>query len=356
MRTFSILCAFLGFCFISCTFNKKDYIKINWEDTCTLGMRVLNDTSLFKYPRQMECFDTILIVMDDVDSHFLHLYNTVDGSLIQNFARKGQGPGELLSAERFHLSVDKKKLSVYDIMSNKIVTYKIDSILLGKMVCEEFRVEYGKLLDNKMLTIVYDMIPYNDSLYIVKANNDNMRYGLFSSKNDDISILYTSYIMDGFDYNSKDEVWSVFSSNTSTFIKPDRTRLVNATKIGAILEIFDINAEELNMSSRHNMFLYEPIYGIAEGAKPVFVVSNENTLLGFENIYVTDNYIYALLYDSDVKMYPNSISIFDWDCKPIKKIYLDKSVRKLCVDEVNRKIYLLAISEENCYELNVLYY
>lgn len=73
-------------------------------------MRVLNDTSLWKYPRQMECLDTLLIIMDDIDSHFLHLYNANNGSLIQNLARKGQGPGELLSAERFHLSVDKKEL------------------------------------------------------------------------------------------------------------------------------------------------------------------------------------------------------------------------------------------------------
>lgn len=60
-------------------------------------------------------------------------------------------------------------------MSSKIVTYRIDSILLGKMVYDEFRVEYNRLLDDKTLTIVYDMIPYNDSSYIVKGNNDNIR-------------------------------------------------------------------------------------------------------------------------------------------------------------------------------------
>lgn len=159
--------------------------------------------------------------------------------------------------------------------------------------------------------------------------------------------------MDGFDYNLKEEVWSVFSSNTSTFIKPDKSRLVNATKIGAILEIFDFDGD-MNMSSMCNMFIYKPIYGIAQGAKPLFVVSNEDTLLGFENICVTDNYIYALLYDNDVRMRPKSVSVFSWDCKPIKKIYLDKPVTKMCVDEDNGKIYLLAISEKNGYDLNVL--
>ena len=43
-------------------------------------------------------------------------------------------------------------------------------------------------------------------------------------------------------------------------------------------------------------YIYEPKYGIAEGAIPKYVVFNETTQIGFEDIYVTNNSIYTLLH------------------------------------------------------------
>lgn len=349
----------LGF-LISCTSpnaKKINYIgEIKWDDSCTLNMHLLNDTSLWKYPRQIECFDSVLIILDDIDNHFLHLYNANNGSFMLNFSKKGQGPGELLSCEKFHLFKDKKKLSVYDIMSKKIVIYDIDSMLIGKVICDEFYFDYSKLPNDEVPTIIYDMIPYGDSLYLVKGNHSNIRYGIYSHKNNSILKLYTTYLMDSFNYNSKEEVWSVFSSNTFTLIRPDNLRLINATRIGGILEFFKIDDKTDQISSLHNMFFYEPIYSIAQGSKPIFVVSNENTLFGFEDVYVTNDYIYTLLYNSDAKKKPQSISIFNWDGKPANKIFLEKPVTKICVDENNRKLYTLCINEENGYDLRFVEY
>ena len=161
---FKIIYCIFNLCFfIGCTTprdNKINYIEeFKWEDSCTIDLCVLNDTSLWKYPRQIECLDSVLIILDDVDNHFLHLYNANSGSFIMNFSKKGQGPGELLSCEKFHLSKDKKKLSVYDILSRKIVVYDIDSMLIGKSKCDEFYLDYSKLSDNEIPTIIYDMIP-----------------------------------------------------------------------------------------------------------------------------------------------------------------------------------------------------
>lgn len=354
---FKIIYCIFNLCFfIGCTTprdNKINYIEeFKWEDSCTIDLCVLNDTSLWKYPRQIECLDSVLIILDDVDNHFLHLYNANSGSFIMNFSKKGQGPGELLSCEKFHLSKDKKKLSVYDILSRKIVVYDIDSMLIGKSKCDEFYLDYSKLSDNEIPTIIYDMIPYVDSLYLIKSNHCNMRYGIYSHKNENILNLYTTYLEGSFNYNSVEELWSVFSSNTFTLIRPDNLRFMNATRIGGILEIFDINNETCQISSLHNIFIYEPIYNVAQGSKPIFVVSNEKTLFGFEDVYVTNDYIYTLLYDSAIKKKPQAISILNWDGKPVHKINFNTPVTKICVDENNHRIYLLCLNEENGFDLS----
>ena len=66
----------------------------------------MNDSSLWRFSLQMEYTDSLLVVLDYMDDYYFHVY-TLRGEPVGHFARKGQGPGELLSANQFHLSEDR---------------------------------------------------------------------------------------------------------------------------------------------------------------------------------------------------------------------------------------------------------
>ena len=59
----------------------------------------------------------------------------------------------------------------------------------------------------------------------------------------------------------------------------------------------------VSLSLAKILYIYEPKYGIAEGAIPKYVVFNETTQIGFEDIYVTNNSIYTLLHSIGWKLY-----------------------------------------------------
>ena len=101
-------------------------------------------------------------------------------------------------------------------------------------------------------------------------------------------------------------------------------------------------------------YIYEPKYGIAEGAIPKYVVFNETTQIGFEDIYVTNNSIYALLHSIGNETLPSEITVFDWVGIPITKIKTGRSLSNIAVDGKDNTIYVIAENEQNAYELSCL--
>ena len=93
-----------------------------------------------------------------------------------------------------------------------------------------------------------------------------------------------------------------------------------------------------------------PIY---EKDKIGNVYLTEGTIYGFENIDVTDQAIYTLVYEPynpDI-IFPNKLVIYDWNGNWIKTYTLDCMVHALCVDERSQTIYAMAFSEEESFHL-----
>lgn len=97
--------------------------------------------------------------------------------------------------------------------------------------------------------------------------------------------------------------------------------------------------------------IYEPVYGLAEGAVPAYVVGNEKTQLGFEDAYAGNEFIYALLHEKGDAMEPESVIVFDWQGNAVKEIRTGQRLARFCVDETYNVIYALASDEENGYKL-----
>lgn len=242
------------------------------DSVYTVEVHTLNDSSIWCFPLQMECIDSLLVILDYMDDCYFHVY-TLSGNPKGKFARKGQGPGELLSANQFHLSPGKDTLYVYDGVSRKLVAYNLDTNLERDRSFTEYKIDYSILPPSETPFIIYDLLPLGGNQFLLKANQPNLRYGCINLATKQITSVYKDFPSEYVTGNAE-EIWSVFSSDTRTFFKPDYARMFNATYIGGILELFSVGSGwELAMDT--TLCIYEPVYGLAEGTVPAFVVGNE---------------------------------------------------------------------------------
>ncbi len=330
--------------------SKSDYYSngINSENVYDVQVQILNDSSLWRFPLQMEYTDSLLVVLDYMDDYYFHVY-TLKGEPIGHFARKGQGPGELLSANQFHLSEDRDSLYVYDGVSRKIVMYKLNGDYVKDLLFQEYKIDYTLLPPSDIPYILYDMLPVKDEVFLVKVNQPKLRYGKLDLAKSEITSVYGDFPTDCVS-GKAEEIWSVFSSDTRTCLKPDYSKMLNATYIGGILEYFSVQPD-LELRADTTLYIYEPVYGLAEGAVPSFVVGNEKTQLGFEDVYVTDKFVYMLLHEKGDALEPQSMVVFDWQGKVVRKIKTNQRLLRLCVDEARNMIYAMAADEVNGYKL-----
>lgn len=318
------------------------------DSVYTVEVHTLNDSSIWCFPLQMECTDSLLVILDYMDDCYFHVY-TLSGNPKGKFARKGQGPGELLSANQFHLSPGKDTLYVYDGVSRKLVAYNLDTNLERDRSFTEYKIDYSILPPSETPFIIYDLLPLGGNQFLLKANQPKLRYGCINLATKQITSVYKDFPSEYVTGNAE-EIWSVFSSDTRTFFKPDYARMFNATYIGGILELFSVESGwELAMDT--TLCIYEPVYGLAEGTVPAFVVGNEKTQLGFEDAYAGNEFIYALLHEKGDAMEPESVIVFDWQGNAVKEMRTGQRLARFCVDETHNVIYALASDEENGYKL-----
>lgn len=321
---------------------------VKLDSICTVEAHTLNDSSIWRFPLQMECTDSLLVILDYMDDCYFHVY-TLSGNPKGKFARKGKGPGELLSANQFHLSLGKDTLYVYDGVSRKLVAYNLDTNLERDRSFTEYKMDYSILPPSEIPFIIYDLLPLGGNLFLLKANQPKLRYGCIDLATKQITSVYKDFPSEHVTGNAE-EIWSIFSSDTRTFFKPDYTRMFNATYIGGILELFSVGSDwKLAMDT--TLCIYEPVYGLAEEAVPAFVVGNEKTQLGFEDAYAGDEFVYALLHEEGDAMEPESVIVFDWQGNAVKEIRTGQRLARFCVDETHNVIYALALDEENGYKL-----
>lgn len=122
-------------------------------------------------------------------------------------------------------------------------------------------------------------------------------------------------------------------------ITPDEKKIVRATSIGGVVQCYTIEGNEVKEG--WSKLFFPPIYKLVEGAKPAWITWCEDSQMGFDNLYVTNQYIYLLLNGKFAKDKPfaNEVLVMDWSGNIIKRYVLDKTVNAIAVDENKRIIY-----------------
>ncbi len=141
--------------------------------------------------------------------------------------------------------------------------------------------------------------------------------------------------------NHGEEITRMFFLSQSIWdISPDGQKMVQATTLGSILQIFDLKTAAIKSSAIR--YFHKPIFAEQKGQIEML----PETIFGFSCIQATDRYIYATLHGvANPTVFPDSIYVFDWNGNLIKKLSTDQQICCFCVDEQNCKIYAMVMNE-----------
>ncbi len=97
--------------------------------------------------------------------------------------------------------------------------------------------------------------------------------------------------------------------------------------------------------------LTDPVYEIIKGE---IIFDNEKHTMGFFDLKVVGNHLYALHYGYNKNKYMNlnilqgaeSILVFDFSGTPVIKYTLDTPIMSFCIDKEENTIYGVAMQEE----------
>lgn len=291
----------------------------------SLYAKALNNNFILASPRQLFLWDSLLVVIDKRNNdNLFYLFSTHNGTFLKGGGKKGEGPGEVLSPHNAHLS-NKGTLSFWDINKDQIIEYNINELLSGT---EKYYHEHS-LSRTESSTTFLDVIALN-SQYLYNGNS-NKHIGIYG-----LDSYIDSPILP--DVPSM-EISRAIMNKAHWEIAPNKNKMLRATSIGGIVQCYTI--KENKIEECWNKKFFPPIYKLVEGVKPTWITWCKESQMGFDNLYVTDQYIYLLLNGKFAKDKPfaNEILIMDWNGNLKKKFILNKTISTIAVDEKKQIIY-----------------
>lgn len=176
-----------------------------------------------------------------------------------------------------------------------------------------------------------------------------MRYGIWIPEQGLFKNVYTEYPQ----LSTNAEInWSLTDYASRLRLSPDCRKLVSGSYIGCVLEILDIQDDGcFGMSTTR--YFYEPIWKIASGAVPKWAVPTDETIIGFQDISLTQNYIYGLVWGIELEVLESGhpfISKFDYSGNPKCKYLINDLMLALAVDSCDKIAYGIVMdSDGECF-------
>jgi len=318
-------------CLVACSgvnerANYNSYPKFPHE--IALNAQVIRlDTVFFRFPYRVKIKDHVALVMDLHNTDFYyHAFSYPDWEHITSFGRRGEGPEEMLSAETFHFqSLD----SIWALDANKM------EFTLWSLSLKEKRAERVECIPiDKELIRVLDFFPV-DSGFLTPDYLGEYRYHKVSFQGE--PVFSEGQIPSSTKY--KEKIKPALAQAWRSFIdyNPGNGVFVMATQLGEVMEIYNLKENSHKVTKGPNgdpLFDVSQGYGIPTGIK------------GFNDIKVTDNYIYAVFDGQSFKemaaRYQKGeepedggqyIYVFDLEGNPVRKYILNRYIYGIDVNE-----------------------
>ena len=339
MRRAVICLLSLSWALCSCEDNKPvKYSDLNFTEEINLYGELLNDSFLFNSPQDIFICDSMLVIYDNNTQEIIHIFSR-NGLYKKSAVKRGRGPGEILTASS--VDIIDNKILVCDPNLKRLVLYDLDNIINDSI---SHHIKEYILTDSPHW--VSQAKWYNNDHIVVKGNGVEMRYGIWEENK--VIPTYSDYCLSALDAEENRAIWDYFAQWK---IKPDNSKMVTTTYVGAMIEILSCD-DITNVHSEKLLSLHKPVYNLAEGAKPKWITPSDDTTMGFEDLHVTDNYIYALIYGvniNDMEATFPSIYVLSWDGKPVLKYMFSERIMAFGVDDTDSVIYAVVTNGKNVF-------
>jgi len=296
----------------------------------------IDTTIICGFVADMEIIDSFLVVNDFLmKDNAINLYNYRTGEVVHRLGFVGNGPGELIYPS-MNIFTSANKIQLYEPNLRKLIEYNLNYD--DRQRCSEY-----SMLKTNINGFIREVVKVNDH-FICMGGGGKFDDNRFIVLDTFINIKYSTgeYPL-LVERQSISDVQDILYYVRHLALRPDGARLAFGSYIGAVLEIFDVSEIEKDINKINTVKIFPPIFDRNKN-----VTWNDNTIIGFEDLYATNNFIYALLNGTlgAQYQYPNSICVFDWNGTPIKKFITDVPLRSIAVDEVSKKIFAVTHPNE----------
>lgn len=297
--------------------------KMTAEKDEYLAVELLNESFLFSWPEDLMILDSLLVVHDSYQQvECFHIFRKTNGEFIKSFGKKGRGPGEFMDIGSVNNNYD-GSITVYDPNYKKIVVFDIIDIL------QDQKPSFKEYVIVQAPNFIKQTLLYKTD-FIVKGNDDKLRYGFWNPSSGVFRAIYSDYPCLAKD---EEDNWALTDYGVKVRLSPDGKVLAAATYIGGILELF--NTDDDGFKLKTERFFFEPRYNYAQGAKPRWITTSSESIIGFEDLCLTNDAIYGLVWGVESPMMENSkphLFCFDFDGNPVKSYMLDEELGAVAVD------------------------
>lgn len=296
----------------------------------------------FTYPIKIAQYDSIFVVQDMMNKGYVYILNS-KGEKVDCLVKKGNGNTEIGNApSRFSIDKEKGVVSLYS--APYYVEYNVNNFVrnktdyCNKTNCSElisYPIQNAKKLTNS---------------YLLEGFTDEIRFAVVDHGVRSIYTDYPSVLPE----NKKEDIAAVLAYNSSLAVAPDKSRWVQASYIGGILEIFGYDGHGIKSVGVNP--IYEPVYK----GKGQDVSWNEETVIGFDDVVATDKHIYTLLNGAKGKQlksippvnpFTNQITVFDWNGDVKEVIHTNCMMMAIDIDEKENVCYAISFNMDHGYDL-----
>lgn len=324
---------FIGITLISCSGSPKPlyprYTTFPDEKAVTT-QEIPIDSVFFRYPYRIEIGNGLAIIMDlHNDNHYLYAFTYPDWLPIAPFGKRGEGPDELLSADRVRLC-SPDSVWVLDANRMQITRWTVDSVN-RQVSCVE-----SIFLDKRLLRTL-DFCKTTDGFFVDDYTGE-YRFHELDMNGKIIRSLGT--VPTEKEEKRKNPMALAQAWRSFMDYNPQNATLAIATQLGEVLEIY-------NLKTGFHTVLY------GQGGEPLFSSQGNEAfpegIKGYNDVQVTNKHIYVTFdgisfkekyrqYETNEKKMGGGqhLYVFDLQGNPIRSYHLNHSVFGLSVNEKER--------------------
>jgi len=285
----------------------------------------------------IESNDSLLVLTDYYDGYIFTLFDIRDGKYRGRFGTIGQGPEELLTGCDGILTNSQLELFLEE--TGFTSSYNVDSLF--KNINFSYEEKHYYKIPESLFSKVLQL--ENKGLYLgAGVYKENFQFCLFDTTNTILDIYGTIYNADNHQMNK----YHKFLSNQGVLKKkPGDNKFVYALYNSSRLDFISVSSD-LKIKSQKSYHLKNPEYDLWNDGVLNRVFPNKHSIIGYLDISVTEDYVYALFSDENLinediqnPACSSNILVYDWDGKPIKRIELPYKIFHFSINESLQEIY-----------------